>query len=264
MDDFASAGSIGAMSTAPQTVTPDSLLEVSARLRDQVDRLAFSEPAAYVYNPVDYAWEPHRDYLERWGQSPKEVVFVGMNPGPWGMAQNGVPFGATTPVRDFLGVRGEVRTPDPEHPKRRIEGLGLEREEVSGTRLWGWVEETWKAPDAFFERFFVHNFCPLCFMAATGRNVTPDKLKAEEREPLLELCADALRDAIRALDAPRVIGVGVWAEKQCAQALDGLEVRGKAVEIGRVLHPSPASPKANRGWAEEATKELRAQGIEIP
>jgi len=174
-------------------VSVQALVDVSARLRDRVGQLTFSDPAAFVYNPLDYAWEPHRDYLERWGEGPKDVVFVGMNPGPWGMAQNGVPFGATTPVRDFLGVRSQVHRPDPEHPKRPIEGLGLGREEVSGTRLWGWVEETWTTPEAFFERFFVYNFCPLCFMADTGRNVTPDKLKAEEREPLLKLCADALR-----------------------------------------------------------------------
>lgn len=240
------------------------LVDIAARLRDRVGRLRFSAPAAYVYNPLDYAWEPHRDYLERWGHAPKDVVFVGMNPGPWGMAQNGVPFGATTPVRDFLGVRGQVARPEPEHPKRPVEGLELEREEVSGTRLWGWVEDVWKTPEAFFASFFVYNFCPLCFLAESGRNVVPEKLAAEEREPLLDSCADALRDAVRALGARRVIGVGVWAESQCARALDGLEIDGRGVEVGRVLHPSPASPKANRGWAEAATAELRAQGVPLP
>ena len=253
------------MSTAlPSATSSSALVDISARLCEQLDQLSFSDPVAYVYNPLDYAWEPHRNYLERWGQAPKDIVFVGMNPGPWGMAQNGVPFGATTPVREFLRIRGEVGRPDPEHPKRPIEGLTLEREEVSGTRLWGWVEDTWKAPEAFFERFFVYNFCPLCFMAETGRNVTPDKLRAEEREPLLNLCADALREAMVALGAMRVLGVGVWAEAQCARALEGVEIRGRAVEIGRVLHPSPASPKANRGWAEAATEELLAQGVMIP
>lgn len=240
------------------------LVEISERLREAVGRLTFSEPAAYVYNPLDYAWEPHRDYLRRWGRAPKDVVLVGMNPGPWGMAQNGVPFGATTPVRDFLGVRGAVGRPDPEHPKRRVEGLDLEREEVSGTRLWGWIADTWGTPGAFFERFFVYNFCPLCFLADSGRNVTPDKLAADEREPLLEICGRALADGIVALGARRVVGVGAWAERQCRAALSEVEVGGAPVEVGRVLHPSPASPAANRGWAEAATQELREQGIEFP
>ncbi|MDA8017267.1 MAG: single-stranded DNA-binding protein [Thermoanaerobaculia bacterium] len=244
--------------------TPSTLVDVSARLRHRLSGLSFSDPVTHVYNPLEYAWEPHRDYLRRCGQGTKDVVLVGMNPGPWGMAQNGVPFGATTPVRDFLGVRGNVGRPDPEHPKRIIEGLELQREEVSGTRLWGWVEETWKTPEAFFERFFVYNFCPLCFLAVSGRNVTPDKLRAHERKPLLAICAEALREGIRALEARRVIGVGAWAEKQCAQALEGVAIRDWPVEVGRVLHPSPASPKANRGWADAATEELRAQGIQIP
>jgi single-strand selective monofunctional uracil DNA glycosylase len=238
-----------------------TLVDISARLRDEVGRLTFSQPVAYVYNPLEYAWQPHRDYLERWGRGAKETVFVGMNPGPWGMAQNGVPFGATTPVREFLGVRGEVTKPEPEHPRRRVEGLGLAREEVSGARLWGWVEDTWGKPEAFFERFFVYNFCPLCFLADSGRNVTPDRLALPERQPLLELCGQALADTVRTLGAQRVIGVGAWAESQCRAALERAELD---VNVGRVLHPSPASPKANRGWSQAATAELRAQGIAVP
>jgi single-strand selective monofunctional uracil DNA glycosylase len=31
--------------------------------------------------------------------------------------------------------------------------------------------------------------------------------------------------------------------------------------LGKVLHPSPASPAANRGWAEAATRQLIEQGV---
>ena len=45
-------------------------------------------------------------------------------------------------------------------------------------------------------------------------------------------------------------------------AKKALEVLGQAdVRIGRILHPSPASPAANRGWAEQAEKQLKEQGI---
>ena len=33
------------------------------------------------------------------------------------------------------------------------------------------------------------------------------------------------------------------------------------IRIGRVLHPSPASPAANRGWAAAAEKQLLALGV---
>ena len=148
-----------------------------------VDRLSFDPPTAYVYNPLDYARNTAEQYLDRAGDGLKEVLFLGMNPGPWGMAQTGVPFGAITPVRDWLGIGGRVGRPADEHPKRPIRGFGTEREEVSGSRLWGWARERFGSPDRFFERFFVANYCPLVFMEPSGRNRTPDKLPiGEQRE----------------------------------------------------------------------------------
>lgn len=240
-------------------MTHAPLVEIAAELRDALAGFSFASPVEHVYNPLEYAWAPHAQYLERWGTPPREIVFVGMNPGPWGMAQNGVPFGATTMVKGFLGIDAPVEAPEVEHPKRPIEGLELERDEVSGMRLWGWVKERWGTPDRFFERFFVHNYCPLCFMADTGRNVTPNKLKKAERDELFPLCDRALEKTIRVLGARRAIGVGAFATRRAKAALGDLDV-----EIGRVLHPSPASPKANRGWAEQAERELREQGIETP
>jgi single-strand selective monofunctional uracil DNA glycosylase len=53
-----------------------------------------------------------------------------------------------------------------------------------------------------------------------------------------------------------LIAVGGFAEKRAETALDGLKVR-----IGKILHPSPASPAANRGWSEQATKQMNEHGI---
>ncbi|HSL84142.1 MAG TPA: single-stranded DNA-binding protein, partial [Thermoanaerobaculia bacterium] len=122
-----------------------------------VEPLAFSPPVACVYDPLVYAREPHRRYLERFGRPPKEVLLVGMNPGPWGMSQTGVPFGEVAAVRDWMGIDGRVERPDPEHPKRPVEGFACARSEVSGRRLWGWARERFGAPERFFERFFVWN-----------------------------------------------------------------------------------------------------------
>jgi single-strand selective monofunctional uracil DNA glycosylase len=212
-----------------------------------------------VYNPLEYAREPYESYLERYGRSRREVILLGMNPGPFGMAQTGVPFGDVAMVRDWLGLDGAVGRPLQEHPKRPIRGFDCQRSEVSGTRVWSWARDTFGTPARFFERFFVANYCPLVFMESSGRNVTPDKLPASERAPLFAACDEALRHWVDKLRPTWVIGIGGFAEKRAREALAGRDLR-----FGRILHPSPASPLANRGWAEAATAELREMGVVVP
>lgn len=237
-----------------------SLHEITEELAASLATLRFSSPVAYVYNPLEYAAEPHRRFLDRFAHLGPEVLWVGMNPGPWGMAQTGIPFGAITPVKEWLHCDvGEVGKPDQEHPKRPVNGFDCHRDEVSGVRVWNWAEETFGTPENFFSQFFITNYCPLLFLADSGRNLTPDKLKAEEREALFEPCDRALKKIAATLGIRRVLGIGVWAENQARKALDGFDV-----ELGRILHPSPASPLANRGWGPEASRQLRAQGIDLP
>jgi single-strand selective monofunctional uracil DNA glycosylase len=229
-----------------------SLTTISRDLSAAVSNLRFSDPVAYIYNPLDYAREPHETYLARFGTGPREILMLGMNPGPFGMAQTGVPFGDVGIVRDWMGIESEVGTPDPEHPKRPVQGFDCPRSEVSGTRLWGWARERFGSPEAFFARFFVANYCPLVFMEDSGRNRTPDKLPAAEREALYAVCDDALRKTAEALQPQLIIGIGAFAKQRAQAALSGL-----GYEIGSVLHPSPASPAANRGWTEAAERQLR-------
>nr|XP_008525928.1 PREDICTED: single-strand selective monofunctional uracil DNA glycosylase isoform X3 [Equus przewalskii] len=108
----------------------EGFLEEELRLNAELSQLQFSEPVGIIYNPVEYAWEPHRNYVTRYCQGPKEVLFLGMNPGPFGMAQTGVPFGEVNVVRDWLGIGGPVLTPPQEHPKRPV--LGLECPQSEG------------------------------------------------------------------------------------------------------------------------------------
>lgn len=233
-----------------------TLVDVSAQLSVAVNALHFAEPVAYVYNPLDYAWELHCQYLTRYGQGTKEVLFLGMNPGPWGMAQTGVPFGEVAAVRDWMKLEGEVQKPKREHAKRRIEGLSCIRSEVSGARLWGWAQERYKSADAFFKKNFVTNYCPLVFMEESAKNRTPDKLLAPERKALGEACDIAFRRTVEILQPRLIVGVGVYAEAQAERIVEGMDVK-----VGRVLHPSPASPVANRGWAPQAEKQLQALGV---
>jgi single-strand selective monofunctional uracil DNA glycosylase len=221
--------------------------------------LRFREPTAYVYNPLRYARRPHVRYLELWGKAPKEVLLLGMNPGPFGMAQTGVPFGEVSMVRDWLRVKAPVTRPQDEHPKRPIEGFSCTRSEVSGARLWGWARDRFGTPEAFFARFFVANYCPLVFMEESGRNRTPDKLPAAERDVLFALCDEALAKTVAELKVHTVLGVGAFAEKRAREALAGTKVR-----VAGILHPSPASPLANRGWQPQIDRQMAELGIALP
>ncbi len=219
-------------------------------------RLSFSAPVTHVYNPLVYARKPHDLYLQRFGTLQAPTMLLGMNPGPWGMVQTGVPFGEIPAVRDWMGISGPVGKPENEHPKRPVEGFGCSKSEVSGRRLWGWAQKAFGRPDNFFKYFFIVNYCPLVFMEAGGRNRTPNNLPAAEKKPLMAACDRALRQIVDLLGPERVIGIGAFAEQRVRAALGDYAVR-----IGRITHPSPANPKANRGWEGVITAELEGMGI---
>lgn len=231
-------------------------LEISKELSQKVGRFRFRSPVAKVYNPLDYAIGAFSEYLRRYGNGPRDVLLIGMNPGPWGMAQTGIPFGEVNVVRDWLGIRDGIKPPTDQHPKRPIQGLACNRSEVSGRRIWGWAQEAFGTPASFFRRFMILNYCPLCFMEASGKNLTPDKLPAREREPLFAACDAALRDLVEFYCPKFVVAVGGFVEARAKESLGGL-----AVTIGRILHPSPASPLANKGWAKQATEQMKQMGI---
>jgi single-strand selective monofunctional uracil DNA glycosylase len=224
------------------------------RLRKALDGLTFAEPVSYVYNPLDYAWAAHREYLRRYATGRKRVVFLGMNPGPFGMVQTGVPFGEIAAVRDWMGIDAPIDRPLRQHPKRLVEGFDCPRSEVSGKRLWGLFGARFQTADRFFAEHTVLNYCPLAFVEATSRNRTPEKLPAAERDAVFAECDKHLAEVVQILDPEWVIGVGDFAAKRAERVLEG-------VKVGRVLHPSPASPAANRDWAGQATTQLCELGV---
>lgn len=230
------------------------LVAAARALSAAVGALRFGAPVSHVYNPLDYAWAPHAEYLRRFGEGRKRVVFVGMNPGPFGMVQTGVPFGEVAAVRDWMRIAAAVGQPAVANPKRPVEGFACARSEVSGRRLWGLFAERFGSAEAFFAEHFVANWCPLAFFDH-GRNLTPDKLPAAETGALCAACDAHLAALVEALQPQWVIGVGGFAEERARLALGG------AARIGRILHPSPASPAANRGWAAAATGQLRTLGV---
>jgi single-strand selective monofunctional uracil DNA glycosylase len=236
----------------------NNLIASAERLKSSLRNLGFSPPVAYVYQPLDYAWAAHCTYLERFGKGDKRVVFMGMNPGPYGMAQTGVPFGEVAAVRDWLGVELPVGRPGREHPRRPVEGFQCRRSEVSGRRLWGLFADRFGSAEAFFKDHFVLNYCPLVWMGDSGANLTPNKLPASEMAAVEAACQVHLQEAIALMKPAWLIGVGAYAEERLRRAADAGE---SPVRIGRILHPSPASPAANKGWAEVATRQLTELGV---
>lgn len=230
------------------------LILAAARLRDALHDWPARAPIGpihYILNPLAYAWPLHQAYLTLAAPPGHrvEAVLVGMNPGPWGMAQTGVPFGSPDLVESFLALRGEVQQPPFVHPKRPIAGLASPRTEVSGQRLWGGVRACFGTPQAFFARFFIANYCPLAFQTESGANVTPDKLPRAVAEGLEALCDAHLLAVIEALQPQKVIGVGKWAESRAQAVVDSA---GLSCGVASIPHPSPANPAANRGWLEAA------------
>ncbi len=236
------------------TKTAQLVLDATEALRQGCNRLRFDVP--YVYNPLDYAKAPHDLYVTKYARSKKRVMFLGMNPGPFGMAQTGVPFGEVSIAKDWLKVEAPVGRATHEHKKRPIQGFACPRSEVSGSRLWGLFQEKFGTAKAFFQSHYVANYCPLVFLEETGRNKTPDKLAKAERDALEKVCDAHLAALVHALKPDFVVGVGKFAEARAHKALPNF-----AGTIATVLHPSPASPLANRGWAPQAERQLRDIGI---
>jgi single-strand selective monofunctional uracil DNA glycosylase len=230
------------------------LLDILDKLRLRARKLSFGAPVAHVYRPLDYAWPMVEAYVSRFGNGPKEVLFLGMNPGPFGMAQTGVPFGDVVSVRDWMKLDAKVTAPRATHPKRPVLGLDCPRVEVSGRRLWGAVALRHPEPETFFSRAWVMNYCPLLFLGESGANITPDKLVKAERDACEAICDRALREVIAALSPPELVGVGVYAKARLERAAPGRSVL-------LMPHPSPASPKANAGWEALAKRALEAGGI---
>lgn len=253
-------------------MTAAALSDAAAQLSQALSRQRFSAPVSHVYNPLDYARAPHEAYLRRYAAGPRRVVFLGMNPGPFGMMQTGVPFGEVAAVRDWMGIDEPVDRPAHEHPKRPIQGFACTRSEVSGRRLWSWAQSRFGSAADFFAHSFVLNYCPLVFLEASGRNFTPDRLPAAELAALQLACDRHLAAALLALSPAWAIGIGGFAMKRLQKvahptspsslALDESDRAHLArIKIAQILHPSPASPAANRGWQPAVDATLSQLGV---
>jgi single-strand selective monofunctional uracil DNA glycosylase len=245
-------------------VSAKALLDAARTMSRALAKLEFPPPVAHVYDPHRYAWAPYEIYVKRYGTGRKRVLLLGMNPGPFGMMQTGVPFGEVAAVRDWMGIRAPVDKPKREHPKRPIEGFDCKRSEVSGRRLWGWAAEHFGTAAAFFADWFVLNYCPLVLLERSGRNFTPDRLPAALLDSVHRICDRHLAAAFATLSPQFAIGVGGFAHRRIRAVLASDLVDGalaRSIRAGHILHPSPASPAANRGWGQAVDRQLAHLGV---
>lgn len=194
------------------------LYDIECRLSAELRKINFhSKDIAAVYNPIEYAADMHCDYMRKYLDGPKSVLFVGMNPGPYGMVQTGVnvihtrsienfisrqmgrmafprfeenplklllfaqvPFGCIPVVRDWLKISGTVNKPEEEVAARPVLGFDCNKSEQSGQRFWSLIQDVCaNTPANFFSNCFVYNYCPLAFFQSSGRNITPAEIKVK-------------------------------------------------------------------------------------
>jgi len=91
-------------------------------------------------------------------------------------------------------------------------------------------------------------------MEESGSNKTPDKLSPLLKNDIFDPCDKCLRDLVTITGVKKVIGVGKFARKRIEKSV------GDICEVGDILHPSPASPKANKNWTGEIEKQLTDLG----
>lgn len=252
----------GILREMPKPIQPniaESYLDVELKLCQDLAHIEFKSPVSHVYSPLEYAIRPHSQFIRRFCTTQKDVLFVGMNPGPFGMAQTGVPFGEISMVREWLKISGSVDKPKLEHPKRRVQGFRCRRSEVSGKRFWSLFQELCGQPENFFRCCFVYNMCPLMFLSEAGKNITPDKLHVAERSALNRICDASLCEIVKLLGSSVIVGVGKYA---CGRARSALQEHGVGyVHVMDIMHPSPANPQANKAWREIVLKQLSDLGL---
>ncbi|CAK9822325.1 Single-strand selective monofunctional uracil DNA glycosylase [Anthophora retusa] len=235
----------------------EQLLSVEKNLAAELGSITFHLPVEYVYSPLEYAFNIHTMYVQKYCSTVKKILFLGMNPGPWGMSQTGVPFGEISMVRDWLKICGPVGKPIKEQPNRKVTGFQCTRSEISGKRLWGLFKELCGNPEKFFQHAYIHNYCPIALMDKKGCNITPAEIKGTEITVIQSACDKALAKTVKILKAEIVIGIGLYAEKRAQLVAQNYKL---PVKVLCLPHPSPRAAN-NQNWSDKATKKLSEFGV---
>lgn len=226
----------------------------------------------HVWNPGRYGASWHRRFRRMVPLESNPVILFGLNPGPYGMAQTGIPFTDVKRLRErlprlaaSLEIHGPVEVPGLAPPSLRP---FLTRSfESSAVRIYRFLDLAWGSAEEGWRKVGVANPCSLLFMDAAGKNRTPADLQGavsrrrsagHSAAELREAC-DRLRRkaALEAMAAVRPRGV-VLLGKDVQKALGSVTV--KVVGARDVLpweHPARAVPTR---WARGLLGEIRRRG----
>lgn len=285
------------------------LIKTTRALADDLHALRCPAGVSHVYNPLRYMWPAHERFLSRHYVREREslpnvgrldlyrpagtaksrrYLILGMNPGPHGMVQTGLPFGDVVNAAAMLGYKTGDQIPAPDlasvalHPSRPVIGLSATRREASGERLWGGLASIWGSLDAVLADCFAANYCPLAYFAddASGTNVTPEEFgkRTVNGKPnprydtayaaeLDEVCLPYLVRVARAMRVEVILAVGRYAEvkaKIIAALCPEATRRCPSPKVVYLTHPSPLATRSAGEWATMARHALDAACVLPP
>jgi len=154
---------------------------------------------------------------------------------------------------------GNIVKPDYEIPAKPIEGFNCQREEQSGKRFWGVLQELCIEPENFFRHCFVYNICPLAFLTSTGRNITPPEIKGEAKLQLKSVCLKFLGKAIEKFNPKIIVSVGSYANDRIKE-LKKRNCISDSIDCKLIPHPSPRAIN-NQDWVNKAKVWYTDNGI---
>lgn len=77
----------------------EEFLNLADELNLSLEQFEIPKKVEAVYNPTIYARQTFEMYVKKYCNSPKPIIYFGMNPGPFGMSQTGV---RTVSIIQFL------------------------------------------------------------------------------------------------------------------------------------------------------------------
>ncbi len=192
-----------------------------------------------VYNVFEYAWQGWEAYIHKCAKLSAKIMLLGINPGPHGMLQTGIPFGSISAVRNYIGIHdADIKQPTVLHKNRPVDGMKYTKEEQSGLLLWNTIESLFTNSLNFFSHCFVINYCPLAFFTQKGENITPDKLGTEERKDVEHRCTSHLLEYLNIFNTSLILAIGRYAFNKAQLLSRDLHIIPQK-NIIYIPHPSP-------------------------
>ncbi|CAK1583332.1 unnamed protein product [Parnassius mnemosyne] len=234
----------------------DNFFSLIDELNNKLEKFELPSAVKCVYNPTIYARYTFEMYVRKYCNSIKPIMYFGMNPGPFGMSQTGVPFGEVSSVRDWLGIEGPVGKPPKEVESRPVRGFACTRTEISGKRFWGLLKEICGTPEKFFETSFVYNYLNQQWMKSNGCNLTPGDFKVSEMKALYEICDQTFIRVLELYKVQTIVAVGKFCETRAHKAIEEhLPSKSRTIKVLYLPHPSPRTVN-NNDWDQKAKEYL--------